>query len=295
MSEQAAATIGDNLPPNDAQIMHDNFSAEYAEIVDRSAELAAGAEVVPDVIDNADTAASVTDFIKQITACAKRAETARVNEKEPHLAAERAVDGFFKKILGPLARAKNDLNDKLTDYQKEQAAIERRRRLKEEQEAREREAEARRVAAEAAERERQENERQRAEAAAAAEPQQSLDVAIEAEAAAPAPEERHEIAAEAVATKAEHAEAKADVAEAAVASTAKASDLHKTRGDFGGHASLRTTWKSSDVDRESLDLEALRHCFHQNDLEKAVRKFVSNGGRRIKGAKIFETTKSVVS
>jgi hypothetical protein len=65
-----------------------------------------------------------------------RAEATRVAEKEPHLRSGQAVDAFFKtNISDPLAKKQAELNRRINDYQQEQLAAERRRRLEEEREA----------------------------------------------------------------------------------------------------------------------------------------------------------------
>lgn len=252
-------TIGHNLPPTDADPLRDRLSEEHAALMKRRDELLEATDRAPAVIEDEDTAGKMTDFIKQVQAAIKAAEGARVAEKEPFLAAGRTVDGWFKKMTDPLADAKKKLERVLTEYQRKKA--ERERREREEAARRERE-EAERAAREAAER------------AAALQSEADLAGAIVAEEAA--------------------AQAAADAARAAQAAAAKPADLSRSRGDYGGVASLRTFWDFEGLDRDALDLEALRPHIPADALEKAVRSFVKAGGRQLRGVRIFENTQTVV-
>lgn len=129
-------------------------------------------------------------------------------------------------------------------------------RAKADAERRRREEEARKAEAEAA-----------AAAAAAVDSEEALDAAVAAE----------EVAGKAV-----------------VEAGATAADMSRTRGKFGSVSSLRTTWGFEDLDRESLDIEALRHHIPQAALETAVRAFIKAGGRELKGVRIVENTDVVV-
>lgn len=112
-------------------------------------------------------------------------------------------------------------------------------------------------------------------------------------------EEAERLAAQAAATGSDETMDKAVAAEtqAVVSETvaeAKASTLSQTRGDYGAHASLRTTWEGEIADRGALDLEALRPYLALADLEKALRGAIKAGVREIKGARIFEKQSAVV-
>ena len=256
---QAIATIGDNMPPHDADPLRDRLSETHADLLKRRDELIAASERAPAVVADEGTAGKIADFIKQLAACIKNTETHRVAEKEVFLSAGRTVDGWFKKIGDPLIEAKRKIEGRLTVYQRQKAEAERRAREEAERIARE---EAERAAKAAAE----------AEAAIKAAP--DLQAAIVAEAAA--------------------AQAAADAEKAKKAAEAKPAELSRSRGDYGAVASLHTFWDFADLDRATLDLEALRQHIPADALEKAVRAFVKAGGRNLKGVRIFENTETKV-
>lgn len=250
--------IGHNAG-NMAESLRDDLSEKHQDVRTRAAELIAAADRVPASVDSDETAGKIGDFIKQITACHKAAEGARVAEKEPHLAASRIVDGFFKAITDPLEKAKKDIERRLTAYLREKADAERR--------AREEAARIEREAAEAARKAAEEAERQAQDSA-------TLQTAIDAEAAAK--------------------QAAADAEKARKAAEVNAAELSRNRGDYGSVSSLRTFWDFSDLDRAALDLETLRHHLPTDALEKAVRSFIKAGGRDLRGVRIFENTQAAV-
>jgi len=243
-----------------AQQIRENLDVKHADILRRKDELLAACERAPATIADDDTAGKVGDFVKQLAACMKAADGARVAEKEPFLAGGRTVDGYFKAITDPLDKAKADVQRRITLYLREKEAAERR--------AREDAARIEREAAEAMRRE--------AEAAAAAmRNQESLDVAVAAELAAK--------------------KAAADAAAADKAANVNAAELSRTRGDYGSVASLVTFWDFKDLDRDRLDLNALRHHIPVDALEKAVRSFIKSGGHSLPGVTIFENSKARVA
>jgi hypothetical protein len=126
-----AAAIGHNQPPSVMEQIQAELSESQATIIRRRDDLLAGLDRAPESIGNDETAGKMADFIKQLTACTKAAESARVGAKEPHLEASRAVDGFFKKITDPLASAKTKIQQRLDFYLREKAAAEQRRRSEE--------------------------------------------------------------------------------------------------------------------------------------------------------------------
>lgn len=251
--------IGHNNPPSDAEILRDRLADTYASLKGRADDLLGAASRVPEVIGDAETAARVTGFVKQVVACARAAETARVAEKAPFLAQGAAVDGFFKSIRAPLDDVKKVIEGRLTAFQRRVADEERRRR--EEDAARQRE-EAQRLARDAAERE------------TAVRTDSDLDSAIQADEAA--------------------RQAAADAEKARREAAAKAAELSRIRDDYGAVASLRTFWDYADLDRATLDLEALRPHLPADALEKAVRAFIRMGGRELRGVRIFENTETRV-
>ncbi len=245
--------------PDAAQMLRDDLGLKNADLLARQAELLAAAERAPAEISDDETAGKVGDFIRQIAACAKAAEGARVAEKEPHLAASRVVDGFFKALTDPLDKAKKGIEARLTTYLRAKAEAERKER--------ERIAAEERSAAEAAAKAAREAEERAQDAV-------SLGKAIEAADAAK--------------------QAQADAEAASKAAAAKAAELSRNRGDYGSVASLRTFMDFADLDRAALDLEALRQHLPVDALEKAVRSFIKAGGRELRGVRIFENTQAAV-
>lgn len=257
MSDVLAERLGHNAPPPDllvGEALRERLRDEYPDLIRRKDDLLAAANRMPDVTDG-EIAGKVSDFIVQLKACAKAADTARVGEKEPYLEGGRAVDGFFKSIISPLEEVEKKVKHSLTIYHREKEAEERRRRMEAERIARE-EAEAKRLEAEAA--------------AKALRDQQSLDDAIAADKAAKL--------------------AEADAVKAAQAAQAKPADLSRIRGEYGAVSSLRTDWVFDGLDRHQIDLEALRHHFTTAAVEAAIRAFIKAGGRQLPGVRIYETT-----
>jgi regulator of protease activity HflC (stomatin/prohibitin superfamily) len=262
MADALESLIGDNRPPRDlltGDALQEQLRDEHLPVIMRKDQLLEAYNRMPGEITDAATAGKAADFIKQITACIKAADSARVGAKEPYLEGGRAVDGFFKAVTNPLDYTKQLVNRRLTVWQQRVEAEERARRMEEE-----------RLAREAAEAKRREAEA----AAQAARDARALDDAILREAAAK--------------------QAEADAAKAAAAAAAKPAELSRTRGEYGSLASLRTDWVFDNLDRDALDLEALRQHFPSDGLEKAVRAFIKAGGRDLRGVRIFETTTAVV-
>lgn len=243
--EQTAPGIGHNAPPSPIEELRTELELETVKLRARRDDLLAGADRLPEAIEDEDTAGRVTEFVRLVNACAKAAEDERKRRKEPFLEMGRAVDGFFRAITDPLASAADKGKRLLTAYQRRKAEEERRRR---EEEARKAAEEAARIAA----------EMQSAE---------DLDAAI-----------------------AREQQAK----EAEKAAAAKAAEMSRTRGDYGAVASLRTVWVGEIVNRDQLDLEALRPHLATDALQRAVNAFVRAGGRQLRGAKIYEQSQTVV-
>ena len=255
------ADIGDNNPPSDEQAFLSELESRSGPLIERRDELLASAKRAPETIEDAATAGVLADFIKQLTAHEKTAETTRTDEKAPYFERGKWVDGFFKTTaVAGIAAVKATAIARLTAYQKKVAEQERLRREEEERQRREEAERARREAEERAQ---------------AAETEDDLDVAVLAE----------EEAAEATA-RAEKAE------RAAQAGTA---DLSRQHSSAGTVASLRSSWQCTVWSRNGLDLDALRDHFAEADIQKAIRSFVRAGGRELSGATIEEVSTSRVS
>lgn len=251
----AVAPIGHNNPPSDLEILNQKLAEKFADARKVAHDLAAQANAAPKEITTDDEASQIADIISGITKHDKTLESHREAEKAPHLAAGRAVDAFFKKGQDLIGTAKKNLSSVLTVWQNKKAMEERARLQLEAEQARARAAEAAALALT------QEQANKPTEAA------MTLSHAVVAE------EEAHK---------------------ASVATTVKASQLTSAYGSTGAVASLRTVWVGEIENAAILDLEALRSYLGKDALEKAVGAFVRNGGRELKGAKIYSKNESVV-
>lgn len=140
--------IGANNPPDPIEILRGQLAETHDPLVRRQADLLGMSTRLPAACDDDDTATKLMDAIKSCTAFTKNADAARVSAKEPHLAAGRAVDGFFKKLADPVDKLKERMNAMLTAFQRKKADEERRRLEAEAAEAKRREAEQARIARE---------------------------------------------------------------------------------------------------------------------------------------------------
>lgn len=278
MDEDFNPGLGHNLPP---LLTGDELTAylglTYATDVARTEELLEkGAKFLTINSDLEDEAA--TEFMVSVRARYKGSEANRVKEKTPYDDSAGRVHAFFKtKVLDLLGLAPTDkktfdplkrtdlglgprINMAQTLFKTAKAEAERKRR---EEEAR--------IAAEA-ERLRQ-IERQKAE-----------DAAREAErAAARKRSEASRVAAEEEATRrraeldaAREAENKAaeERSAAQAAAAVPMADLSRARGDRGGVSSLKTFVDFRDIDRDKIDLEALRPYLDDKAIEKAVKGWI---------------------
>lgn len=81
---------------------------------------------------------------------------------------------------------------------------------------------------------------------------------------------------------------------AEAAATVSDADLSRARGARGGVSSLTTFWDMRDLDRATIDLEALRDHISFDALEKAVRSYKDankerlEGGHQIRGVVFFK-------
>lgn len=254
MTTPQAGHNSGNVPS--PEVIQEVLAEQQAEILNRADTLVAALANVPEKIADQDTSGKAAEFVRQIAACAKRADTARTDAKAPYLEGGRAVDAFFKPVTAKLEDAKKTVNGRLTAYLREQERIAREKAEAEE-----------RAAREAEERARKEAE----EAAAAAQTEEDL-----------AEVER----------KRQAAEAAADVSRNAAAEAATAS-AGPVRGDYGGSSSLRKAWKGQIIDLNAIPLDRLRHHLPADAIEKAIRSFIKDGGRELPGVRIFEESTAV--
>ena len=254
------AAIGDNLPP-----IKDRLGIEYEEVIASADLLAARAAAIEPPGDDASLGA-IADLTKEVAALVKRAEAARVGEKEPFLAGGREVDAFFRQITDRLGKTKIALEREVATYLRRKQEEERQRRLEEERRAREEAARRLREAEELERRARDEANRRVAEALQAS-ADRAVDEAVNAEREARAAEKHVE---------------------------AKAADMARTRGE-SSLATLTTFWTFEIVDLAAIPLEKLRPYIPRVDIEKAVRQHVRiHKDAPIPGVRIFEDTQARV-
>lgn len=282
--------IGGNAPPDAIAILQAQLVETHQPLIERADQLAGMAERLPPSCDDEDTAQKLADGIKSCAAFEKNSEAARVSAKEPHLAAGRAVDGWFKKLADPVTGVKNSMARLLTAYQRKKEAEERERlraaaaeaeRLRKEEERKRREAEAAaRKAQEEADRLAREAAKSKADAEAAAKAQAAAEKAAE---------EAREAAAQAAVAREEATSAKADA-------TAKPAELTRTRSDLGSVASLRRTWTYEVEDDQAVPRMFLTvdHAAIKAFIKSSTDKKTGQCKAKIPGVRIFEQHDSVV-
>ncbi len=92
-------------------------------------------------------------------------------------------------------------------------------------------------------------------------------------------------------------QAKINAEKAIAEAAAKPAELGKSRGAHGGQTTLKQFWNVAEIDRETIDLEALRPHFTDDALKRAAgswtnanKDFLKSGGA-LTGARIFEDTR----
>lgn len=243
------------------------LSEDAERLVARRTDLVTALPRLPEIVDE-DSNGKAADFVGMIAKLIKAAEAEREAIKAPFMMATRAIDSYYHTITDPLGNAKGrdtrgqlrfTVEDKMTVYQRAKAERER--------QAREEEARVRREEEERLRREAEELERQ-------AQSEKDIDVAILAD--------QHTQVAAADTTRAERFAA------------APVADLSRTRSDLGAVASLRSEWTFRNLDRDKLDLMALRAHLPLAALEQAVRSFIKAGGRELAGVEVYEDTRTQV-
>jgi hypothetical protein len=252
--EDRIITRTHNNPPSDEQILIERLDTTYADKIALIDKLEK--VVTPEAVDNEQQAGEMTDFIKSAKAARKGIEDAHKREKEAFLSLGRIVDGF-KNRHASRAKAVEDKALAKLDVYLQRKENERREELRQKAERERQEAQA---LVEQAEAHANEGIHDTAE--------ELMDIAIDSE------------------FKAERIDHYAD--------TAKASDLAKARGAYGGVASRRTSWVGEIRDVALVDLEKLRPHLALPDLQKAVNAYVRNGGRNLAGVLIEQRATAAV-
>lgn len=104
-----------NAPPDEEQILVENLSERYGDLIERAKLLVEAAARVPPEVD-ADNAGLVADFARQLKLHYDELEKARKAEKEPHVKNGRLVDGFFGAVTEPLETARAEVAKRLLKH-----------------------------------------------------------------------------------------------------------------------------------------------------------------------------------
>lgn len=253
---QNNSMIGHNRAPSDMEIMAEQFSERYENLLREVGDLIIRVNNAPKIIEDEKMADYFTVFSKNCHVKIKELETVRVLEKNPYLEKSRIVDGYFKTIQDKLENAKRILQKPLDTYLIEKARVEREAR----------QAEAQRL--------REEADARAAEAVALAEANKGTQ------------SEREMI--KAVRTE----NAASEMEQAIQAAPMGAGGAH--RSISGVTAALRTVWVGEVNDLSDIDLNKLKSFFTLAEVQKAVNGFVRAGGRELKGVHIYEKSETVV-
>jgi hypothetical protein len=285
MTDTTTPAIGHNIKP---LIDAGSLAADFGHITKQVDDAIALANGVPPVLEDEEDVGIARTAARALINAHKRAETTRVDVKQPYLDAERVVDSFFNQMKKRLFDMQTAIEKRGKQYlvkkeREEQARRDEEARLAREEEQRQREA------ARAAEAERQ----RIADAAAAAErlAQEARDEETRKAAAAEAARLANEATTQAsqvlaATTKADAASSQAVTAQRAA--DAPPADKARTRvGD--GMATLERTYNFEIIDLQKVDLEQLRAYISRPDIEKAIRAFVRThkDTRELAGVRIY--------
>lgn len=286
------AVVGDNRAPEAAKQALEQMARDYVGLVENVTKDLDAARELPKKIEDGDDAmvGKFADLIKRLRDTARRIEAFHAAEKEPHLRAGQAVDGFFFTLWDKVARrdkkknpgAADILQDRVDDFVQRKIAAENERR-------RQALAEADRIAREAAAK--AEAERVAAEEARLAAERARAPQHIEAKAAI----------ADAAETAAAASTAAANVAigraeSAYVDTLAKPADIVRTRVGEGALLTAGTVPYSLIEDAELLDKEALWAFITLDAKQKALNAWArtTNYNKPMNGAAIGRRAKGQV-
>lgn len=281
---------GHNEAPDYGKQISEALARDNAELVRNVEDLIAEADRQPTVVNDDETMGQVADVARRLRDLTQRIDGIRKVEKEPHLRAEQAVDGFFFGLFSRVMRRNNTDNmgafDRLQkvvdDYNQRKLAEERRRR-----------AEAERLASEA---------RQKAVRAA----QEARRLQAESEAAAarsrkPENVEAHMEQAAGHASTAALATAQAQVArdrhvDAREESQAKPADMVRQRTEGGAMVTAARVPYIEITDPAALDAKALWPYIKHDEMLRAVKEWakVTQHRQPMAGAIIEMRNKTVI-
>lgn len=250
MSDQSAG-VGHNVAPDYASTITAQLERDYAELLENAGALLAEARTLPKEINSDEEMAPQAGLIVRLRDSAARFKTFHTTEKEPHLRAGQAVDGFFFGWWEKLARrnktdkpgAADILQARVDNWMQRKLEAERKAREEIARKAREEEA---RLAQEAADRARQAQE----DADKAARARKPENVA-----ALTASAEENKAAALEALSQLNKASGAAD--DARIDTLAKPADMVRTRLEGGPTVSMKQVPQVLIEDRTKLDMALL--------------------------------------
>lgn len=292
---RSLAQIGDNNPPEDADPFLERLEADNAALMDDIADHELKARKLPKEVTSDDDLALINAWVIRARELWKRAETTRIDEKEPYLTAGKKIDGFFTQVKSDLTERAKTIEQRNAPYLAAKAAREEAERLAQ--------AAAKRAAAEeaaAAERDAQAAARKAAEEAAAAE-KKIRDAATE-EARLAAEEEARQ-ANKRLQTENRAAEQAGKDVKAASNSAARDEKIAAGGGKHslgrtaagGGSSTLKTVWKYRllDTAAASASLGPLQPFLSPSAMEDALARAAKADPRPIvPGVEFYAETES---
>jgi hypothetical protein len=248
----------DNRPP---LISANELASDHEDLLNALSALELEAENAPMDVANDETCGKLQDIVRAIDAYGRksgntrtgRIETLRQTIKQPFLAGEKTVDGFFNNLIDERCdKATRPLRDRVGNYLRAKEAAERRRRDEQARLLREEEERQRQVAREAEEAAAKLRERNRPTAAV-----------------------QKETLAEFTSRQADQTAAQAIQAEQHAA--AKPADLARTRSAGAGSlGTLRTTWDFEILDVAAIPAADLWAMIPRAAKETALRSYMRN-------------------
>lgn len=285
------AVSGDNTDAIDyAKLEVDRLRLDYGALTETALGLMQDAESILGEIPDDAVKETVVDLIKRMRDTARRAESFREVEKQPHYRRGQGVDQFFNGIIDRLAKRERKNRDGVADLlQSSLTAYDTRKLLEEQARRREEAAKAEREAA--AKRLQEEETRRVAEETrlAAERARKPETTAAKAEVADAAQVVAVEAAIDArLAT--DHAE------ELYVSTLARPADVMRTRTGAGSLSTMATEKYAEIEDRTKLDMAKLAPYLPLAAVETALRAWAKSTGhsQQMHGAKIGDRPKSVV-
>jgi hypothetical protein len=238
-----------NNPPSDLQYLEDNLTLRHVALIRQAEDHIKFVANIPAEFSEQNEADFTSDFIKKVQQCQKELERNRKEEKEPFLRQGQFVDTFFMDIGKKLGAVIERANTPLKTFLMKRAQAEQARRDAEVLAMRKEQEEAMRAAA---------------QVNRAAVPVQEVTAIID------------------------HAITMTQVAKTAEAvAAAPIQSMAKSAGKVGA-TMLKPEWVGTIKDVEALDLHKLRPYIPAGELQKALDRFVKQGGRACEGAEIKE-------